>query len=263
MTRYLLRIEYDGAPFWGWQRQDGGPTVQGTIEAAAKKLTGEETLVYGAGRTDAGVHARGQAAHIDLTGNIPERKVADALNAHLRPSPIAVLSAQAVPDDFHARFNAAKRYYRYEILNRRADLTLDDGLVWRIPYALNADDMQKAANLLIGQHDFSTFRDTQCQSKSPIKTLDTLEVTRMGTRVVITCSALSFLHKQVRSMVGSLVEVGRGQHSVAWLGQALAAKDRTACGPVAPPDGLYLEHVDYPDLESPQTPPASVRSAGA
>jgi len=204
MTRYLLRIEYDGAPFWGWQRQDNGPTVQGTIETAAKKLTGQETLVYGAGRT-------------------------------------------------------AKRYYRYEILNRRADLTLDDGLVWRIPYALNTDDMQEAANLLIGRHDFSTFRDTQCQSKSPVKTLDALEVTRMGTRVVITCSALSFLHKQVRSMVGSLVEVGRGQQSVAWLGEALAAKERTACGPVAPPDGLYLEHVDYPDLQSPQTPPASVR----
>jgi len=257
MTRYLLRIEYDGAPFWGWQRQDNGPTVQGTIEAAAKQLTGEETLVYGAGRTDAGVHARGQAAHIDLTGNIPEHKVADALNAHLRPSPVAVLSAQAVPDDFHARFNAAKRYYRYEILNRRADLTLDDGLVWRIPYALNTDDMQKAANLLIGQHDFSTFRDTQCQSKSPVKTLDALQVTRMGTRVVITCSALSFLHKQVRSMVGSLVEVGRGQQDADWVAKILAAQDRTKCGPVAPPDGLYLEAVDYPAFENGDTQNAS------
>jgi len=259
MTRYLLRIEYNGAPFWGWQRQDDGPTVQGALENAAEKLTRMPTLVYGAGRTDAGVHARGQAAHIDLPDNIPERKIADALNAHLRPVPVAVLSAQAVPDDFHARFNAAKRYYRYELLNRRADLTLDDGLVWRIPYALNTDDMQAAANALIGKHDFSTFRDTQCQSKSPIKTLDALTVARHGTRVVITCSAQSFLHKQVRSIVGSLVEVGRGQESVDWMSNALAAKDRTACGPVAPPDGLYLEHVDYPGLAAPGTPPASTR----
>lgn len=260
MTRYLLRVEYDGGPYWGWQRQDNGPTVQGALEAAAKKLTGEETLVYGAGRTDAGVHARGQAAHIDLHGAIPERKVADALNAHLRPEPVAVLSAQAVPDDFHARFNATKRYYRYEIINRRADLTLDNGLAWRIPYALDTDNMQTAAQTLLGRHDFSTFRDTQCQSKSPIKTLDALNITRQGTRIIITCSALSFLHKQVRSMVGSLVEVGRGQQKTSWIGDILAATDRTACGPVAPPDGLYLESVDYPDIAPARTPPASIRT---
>ena len=259
MTRYLLRIEYNGAPFWGWQRQDGGSTVQGELEAAATKLTGAPTLVYGAGRTDAGVHARGQAAHIDLREDIPERKVADALNAHLRPHPIAVLSAQAVSDEFHARFNATKRYYRYEVSNRRADLTLDKGLTWRIPYALNTEDMQAAVNALIGQHDFSTFRDTLCQAKSPIKTLDELTVTRQGTHITFTCSARSFLHKQVRSIVGSLVEVGRGQQSVAWMGDILAAKDRTACGPVAPPDGLYLEHVDYPGLPTPKTPPAHTR----
>ena len=253
MTRYLLRIEYNGGPFWGWQRQDDGPTVQGTLEAAAKKLTGQETLVYGAGRTDAGVHARGQAAHIDLHGAIPEHKVADALNAHLRPAPIAVLSARAVPDEFHARFSAAKRFYRYEILNRRAGLTFDAGFVWRAPYPLDTDNMQAAAKSLIGEHDFSTFRDTQCQAKSPVKTLDRLNVSRIGSRIHVTCSAQSFLHKQVRSMVGSLVEVGRGQEPVAWLGEALAAKDRTACGPVAPLDGLYLEHVEYPNLEESAT----------
>ena len=251
MTRYLLRIEYNGGPFWGWQRQDDGPTVQGTLETAAKKLTGQETLVYGAGRTDAGVHARGQAAHIDLHGAIPEHKVADALNAHLRPAPIAVLSARAVPDEFHARFSAAKRFYRYEILNRRAGLTFDAGFVWRAPYPLDTDNMQAAAKSLIGEHDFSTFRDTQCQAKSPVKTLDALNVSRIGSRIDITCSAQSFLHKQVRSMVGSLVEVGRGQQSVGWLTDILQAKDRTACGPVAPPDGLYLEHVDYPSLKEP------------
>ena len=199
------------------------------------------------------VHARGQAAHIDLPDDFPARKVADALNAHLRPAPIAVLSARAVPDEFHARFSAAKRFYRYEILNRRADLTLDTGFVWRIPYPLDTDNMQAAAEALIGEHDFSTFRDTQCQAKSPVKTLDKLNVSRVGSRIHVTCSAQSFLHKQVRSMVGSLVEVGRGQEPVAWLGQALAAKDRTACGPVAPPDGLYLEHVEYPSLEESAT----------
>jgi len=198
MTRYLLRIEYDGSPFWGWQRQDNGPTVQGALEAAAEKVIGEPVTVYGAGRTDAGVHARGQAAHIDMPDSFPARKVADALNAHLRPALVAVLSAQAVPDEFHARFDATKRYYRYEVVSRRAGLTVDDGLVWRTPYPLDAENMQAAAKALIGRHDFSTFRDTQCQSKSPIKTLDTLDVSRVGEKITITCSALSFLHKQVR-----------------------------------------------------------------
>jgi tRNA pseudouridine38-40 synthase len=249
MTRYLLRIEYDGAPFWGWQRQDDGPTVQGTLEAAAEKLNGTPAIVYGAGRTDAGVHARGQAAHIDLRPDIPARKIADALNAHLRPHPVAVLSAQAVPDAFHARFHATKRHYRYIILNRRADLTVDHGLAWRVPYALDEQAMTKAAGHLLGRHDFSTFRDTQCQSRTPVKTLDALAVTRTGDRIEITCSALSFLHKQVRSMVGSLVEVGRGQQDADWIAEILAAQDRTKCGPVAPPDGLYLEAVEYPTPE--------------
>lgn len=256
MTRYLLRIEYDGGPYWGWQRQEDGPTVQGVLETAAAHLNGAPTIVYGAGRTDAGVHARGQAAHIDLRDDLPDRKIADALNAHLRPAPVSVLSAQAVADGFHARFHATKRHYRYEILNRRAAATLDQGRVWRVPYALNTDDMQTAAQILIGEHDFTTFRDTQCQSNSPIKTLDHLSVSRTGERVTITCSALSFLHKQVRSMVGSLVEIGRGQHSVGWLEDALAARDRTTCGQVAPPDGLYLEYVHYPSLKPADTPAA-------
>lgn len=250
MTRYLLRIEYDGGPFWGWQRQDDGPTVQGALEAAARKLSGEPVTVYGAGRTDAGVHATGQAAHIDLRADIPARKVADALNAHLRPHPVAVLTAREVPDEFHARFDATQRFYRYIIQNRRADLTVDHGLAWRVPYPLDEAAMQAAANHLLGQHDFSTFRDTQCQSKTPTKTLGTLDIMRSGTRIDITCSALSFLHKQVRSMVGSLVEVGRGQKPAQWMADILAATDRTACGPVAPPDGLYLEKVYYPALDT-------------
>lgn len=249
MTRYLLRIEYDGEPFWGWQKQEDGPTVQGALEEAAAKLNGAPVLVYGAGRTDAGVHARGQAAHVDLRDDIPARKVADALNAHLRPNAVCVLSAKAVPDEFHARFNATKRFYRYQIIARRADLTLDHGLSWRIPYPLDTDAMQEAAQGLVGQHDFSTFRDTQCQAKSPVKTLDALAVSRAGDRIDITCSAQSFLHKQVRSMVGSLVEVGRGQQDVSWMKEILDARTRTACGPVAPPEGLYLEHVLYPELE--------------
>lgn len=249
MTRYLLRIEYDGSPYWGWQRQDDGPTVQGVLETAAEKLNGSPVIVYGAGRTDAGVHATGQAAHIDLRDDIDPRKVADALNAHLRPDPIAVLSAQAVPDEFHARFNATERQYRYIIINRRAGLTIDQGRAWRVPYALDEDAMSAGAKLLVGKHDFSTFRDTQCQSKTPVKTLDSLDVSRFADRIEVTCSARSFLHKQVRSMVGSLVELGRGFKDADWLADVLAACDRTRCGPVAPPDGLYLEHVIYPELD--------------
>lgn len=253
MTRYLLRVEYDGRPFWGWQRQDDGLTVQGVLEVAAARLNGSATMVYGAGRTDAGVHATGQAAHIDLRDDIPARKVADALNAHLRPHPVAVLSARAVETDFHARFDATKRYYRYVIFNRRADLTIDHGHAWRVPYALDEMAMQAGAQHLIGQHDFSTFRDTQCQSKTPVKTLDALDVARFGDRIEVTCSALSFLHKQVRSMVGSLVEVGRGQKPAGWMADILAARDRTVCGPVAPADGLFLEKVFYPKLADQET----------
>lgn len=248
MTRYLLRIEYDGTPFWGWQRQEDGPTVQGALEEAVQKLAGCTPVIYGAGRTDAGVHATGQAAHIDLPDAFPAQKVADAFNYHLRPAPIAVLSAHPVTDSFHARFDADKRYYRYVLSNRRADLTLEVDRAWRIAAPLDAEAMHDAAQRLIGEHDFTTFRDTQCQAKTPIKHLDEIAVRRTETRIDITCAAPSFLHRQVRSIVGSLVEIGRGQRDAEWLSDILGARDRKSCGPVAPACGLYLEHVHYPTL---------------
>ena len=249
MTRYLLRIEYDGGPFFGWQRQNDVDTVQGMIEIALKKIQGEAVTLFGAGRTDAGVHATGQAAHIDLRDDFPARKVADALNYHLRPDPIAVLSAEIVPDDFHARFDATERRYRYIIENRRADLTLDYGRAWRVAQTLDHEAMQRAAQALIGEHDFTTFRDVQCQSKSPVKTLDEINVYRFGSRLELTFRARSFLHRQVRSITGSLVDVGRGVQPESWIADILAAKDRKACGPVAPCDGLYLEDVIYERLK--------------
>ncbi|MFN7180072.1 tRNA pseudouridine(38-40) synthase TruA [Hyphomonas sp.] len=245
MPRYKLLIEYHGGPYQGWMRLPGKPTVQGVLEAAAAKLDGHPVEVLGAGRTDAGVHATGQVAHLDLEQDRPA-KVADALNAHLRPHPIAVLKAEKVSEDFHARFSATTRHYRYIIINRRADLALERGLAWRVPSKLDAAAMHDAAQLLLGLHDFTTFRDTACQAASPVKTLDRLDVARFGDRIEITCSAQSFLHRQVRSMVGSLVEVGRARHPVSWIGDILKAADRTQCGPIAPADGLYLERVDYP-----------------
>lgn len=246
MTRVRLLIEYDGAPFSGWQRQPDMPTVQGALEAAAFHLNQANTTIQGAGRTDAGVHARGQVAHFDLIKNIPENKVADAFNAHLRPNPVSVLDAKFVDDEFHARFHATARHYRYIIENRRADLSLDRGRAWRIGAPLDIDAMQEGANLLIGQHDFTTFRDTLCQADSPVRTLDRIELIRRGRQIHVEYSARSFLHRQVRSITGSLVEVGRGKFAANWITDILNAKDRTACGPVAPADGLYLEHIDYP-----------------
>ncbi|MEM7661337.1 MAG: tRNA pseudouridine(38-40) synthase TruA [Pseudomonadota bacterium] len=248
VTRYLLRIEYDGGPFVGWQRQDDQESVQGCLEDAAEKLNGSPVDVFGAGRTDAGVHATGQAAHINVRSDIPARKIADALNFHLRPAPIAVLAAEPVHPEFHSRFAATKRHYRYRIVSRRADLALDVGRVWRVPVKLNVEAMAKAASYLIGRHDFSTFRDAQCQAKSPVRTLDHLSIEGDSETISVTCSALSFLHRQVRSIVGSLVEVGRGQQTPEWMGEILAARDRKACGPVAPAAGLYLEQVDYPEV---------------
>ena len=247
MTRYLLRIEYDGTPFVGWQRQVGQPSVQEALETAASALNGTPVQVFGAGRTDAGVHATGQAAHIDVRESLPAGKIADAMNFHLRPEPIAVLSSVAVSDDTHARFSALARHYTYRIVNRRADLAIAANRAWRIPAPLDADAMHAAAQHLVGQHDFSTFRDAQCQANSPIRTLDEIAVTRTGDEVLVTCSALSFLHRQVRSIVGSLVEVGRAKQAPDWVADILAAKDRATCGPVAPAEGLYLTRVDYPD----------------
>lgn len=245
MKRFKLLIEYDGGPFCGWQRQDGQPSVQEAVERAAEAIDGAPVVVQGSGRTDSGVHATGQVAHLDFQRPIETRKVADALNAHLRPQPVSVLKAEAAAPDFHARFDARQRHYRYIIFNRRADLTLDQGRVWRVGQKLDAALMHKEAQALIGEHDFTTFRDTLCQADSPVKTLDAVSVTRAGDRIDITCSARSFLHRQVRSMVGSLVDIGRGKQKPGWIADILAARDRTTCGPVSPPDGLYLERVDY------------------
>jgi tRNA pseudouridine38-40 synthase len=245
MPRYKLTVEYDGAPFCGWQIQADQLTVQGILTAAVEALSGEQTLVQGAGRTDAGVHARAQVAHVDLTKEWDTDTVRDALNAHLRPYPIAILTAERVADDFNARTSAMKRHYLYRIINRRADLTLEAGRAWRVPRLLDAAAMHKAAQGLVGKHDFTTFRSTECQAKSPLKTLDVLSVGRNGEEVTVSAIARSFLHNQVRSMVGSLVAVGEGKWNADDLAKALAARDRTACGPVAPPEGLYLMKVDY------------------
>ncbi|HXB77414.1 MAG TPA: tRNA pseudouridine(38-40) synthase TruA [Bradyrhizobium sp.] len=245
MPRYKLIIEYDGAPFSGWQIQDNGPSVQGALENAVKAICGEEIRVHGAGRTDAGVHALGQVAHCDIAKPFAPGRLRDGLNAHLRPLPIGVLSAEIVPDNFEARFSAKKRHYLYRIANRRANLALDVGRAWRLPRPLDTDAMHLAAQRLVGKHDFTTFRDSECQAKSPEKTLDQLDVARDGDAVNILTSARSFLHSQVRSMVGSLVWVGEGRWCADDLAAALAARSRAACGPVAPPDGLYLVRVDY------------------
>jgi len=245
MPRYKLTIEYDGAPFAGWQVQAEQTTVQGVLMAAIEALSGEKAPVQGAGRTDAGVHARAQVAHVDLAKDWDTDTVRDALNAHLRPYPVAVLTAEKATADFNARTSAVKRHYLYRIVNRRADLTLDLGRVWRVPRPLDADAMHAAAQRLVGKHDFTTFRSTECQAKSPVKTLDQLDVARDGDEVSVSASARSFLHNQVRSMVGSLVMVGEGKWSADDLAGALQVRDRTACGQVAPPDGLYLMKVDY------------------
>ena len=245
MPRYRLTIEYDGAPFAGWQIQAERLTVQGALTEAVRALTGEAVLVQGAGRTDAGVHALAQVAHLDLAKDWEPDTVRDALNAHLRPHPVAVLAAELVPESFNARTSARKRHYRYDIVNRRADLALERGRAWRVPRPLNAEAMHRAAQQLIGRHDFTTFRAAECQARSPLKTLDRLDVARGNDRIHVFAAARSFLHTQVRSMVGSLVMVGEGRWSADDLARALAAHDRTACGQVAPPDGLYLVAVDY------------------
>ncbi len=245
MPRYKLTIEDDGGPFFGWQLQDKLPTVQGALEAAVQAMAGEAVRVHGSGRTDAGVHALGQVAHCDIAKPFRADRLRDGLNAHLRPHPIAVLEAEIVPDSFEARFSARKRHYLYRISNRRANLAIDVGRAWRIPRRLDTDAMHEAARLLLGRHDFTTFRDTECQAKSPEKTLDQLDVQREGDAVSIVTSARSFLHSQVRSMVGSLVWVGEGRWRAADLAAALAARNRAACGVVAPPEGLYLVRVEY------------------
>jgi len=245
MPRYKLLIEYDGTPFAGWQIQANGASVQGALTAALEAFCGERAHVQGAGRTDAGVHALGQVAHVDLVKEADPETLRDALNAHLRPHPIAVLEAAVVAKEFDARFSATRRYYLYRIVNRRADLAIDRARAWRIARPLDAQSMRAAAQHLVGRHDFTTFRAAECQAKSPVKTLDRLDVERSGDEVRIEAAARSFLHHQVRSMVGSLALVGEGKWQPDDVARALAACDRSACGPVAPPDGLYLVRVEY------------------
>ncbi len=245
MPRYKILVEYDGAPFAGWQYQENSPSVQRAIMTAVEAFSGEKVMVQGAGRTDAGVHALGQVAHFDLMSDRETDTVRDAINAHLRPLPVAILSAEKVPGGFDARRSAVRRHYLYRIANRRPDLALDRGRAWRIPRRLDAEAMHVGAQRLVGRHDFTTFRSTECQAKSPEKTLDRLDVSRVGDEIHISAVARSFLHNQVRSMVGSLVPVGDGKWQAVDVTRALEARDRSACGPVAPPDGLYLVKVDY------------------
>lgn len=246
MPRYRLTIEYDGTPFVGWQRQADGISVQGALEDAIFKFTGEAAGVRGAGRTDAGVHALAQVAHVDLQRPWEPHRVRDAMNFHLKPHPVAILDCAAVADGFDARFSATNRHYLYRLLTRRTRPVLDRNRVWWITHALDAEAMADAATVFIGHHDFTTFRAVQCQAASPVKTLDTFTVTRTGDEIACRVSARSFLHNQVRSMVGSLKLVGEGKWTKADLAAALAARQRSACGPVAPAAGLYLAAVDYP-----------------
>ncbi len=245
MPRYRILLEYDGAPFAGWQRQENGPSVQAALEQAIFRLSSETVTVTGAGRTDAGVHALGQMAHFDLEKTFAADSVRDALNYHLRPAPIAVIEAAIAAPEFHARFSATARTYFYRILCRRSPPALDRGRVWHLMRNLDARAMHEAAQFLVGQHDFTTFRSSECQAKSPVKTLDRLDVRRAGNEIHVEARARSFLHNQVRSMVGSLKLVGEGKWQPADVTAALEAKDRARCGPVAPPEGLYLVRVDY------------------
>lgn len=245
MPRYKLTIEYDGAPYQGWQWQENGPSVQGAIAAAGAKLNSAPVTLYGSGRTDSGVHALAQIAHIDLDKALRADKVRDGLNFHLSKHPISILNAENVDAEWHARFDAIERQYLYRIVDRRPRLALDIGRVWRIPVPLDVDAMHDAAQTLVGAHDFTTFRDTQCQSKSPVKTVDEISILRAGYEIHCHFRARSFLHKQVRSFVGTLVEVGLGKWDSENMQAALEARDRRECGPVAPPDGLYLTKVIY------------------
>jgi tRNA pseudouridine38-40 synthase len=245
MPRYRLTLEYDGGPFVGWQRQAQGASIQGALEDAIEKLSSERVTVTGAGRTDAGVHALGQVAHFDLEKIFEAGKVRDALNHYLRPHPVVVLDAEVADGEFHARFSAKSRHYLFRILNRRSPPGLDAGRVWHVSHHLDADAMQAAAQFLIGQHDFTTFRAAECQAQSPVKTLDRLDVSRRADEIHIEASARSFLHHQIRSFAGTLKLVGEGKWLPKDVKAALDARDRSACGPVSPPDGLYLARVDY------------------
>jgi len=245
MPRYKLILEFDGGPFVGWQRQDNGVAVQSVLEEAVFGFSGERVTAFSAGRTDAGVHALAMPAHFDLMKEADADTVREAVNYHLKPAPIAVISAERVGEDFHARFSAKRRHYRYRIVNRRAPLTLDAGRAWRLAPPLDAEAMHMAAQALVGRHDFTTFRASTCQAESPVKTLSSIAVTRSGDNVFIETSARSFLHHQVRSIVGSLVETGLGRWSVADFTEAFESCNRQRCGQVSPAEGLYFLRADY------------------
>ncbi|WP_186387396.1 tRNA pseudouridine(38-40) synthase TruA [Stappia sp. TSB10P1A] len=249
MPRYKLTVDYDGRPFVGWQRQANGPSVQAVIERAVTAFSGETVTIGGAGRTDAGVHATGQVAHLDLEKDWPAATVLGALNFHCQPDPVAILACEKMQEGFDARFSAIRRHYRYRIVNRLAPLTHDLGLAWHVKKPLDAEAMHAAAQVFVGHHDFTTFRHSRCQAKSPWKTLEAFSVRREGESIIAECSSRSFLHNQVRSMVGTLRLVGEGRWGAEDVARALAARDREACGPVAPPDGLYLTRVDYRPAE--------------
>ena len=251
MTRFALTLEFDGTPFVGLQRQGAGPSVQQAVEAAAQRVTGEEVTLHSAGRTDAGVHALAMRSHLDIEKPIAPFRLMEALNAHLRPDPIAVTACEIVPDDWHARFSCIGRSYLYRIANRRAPLTLEANRAWQVAQPLDAEAMHRAAQALTGRHDFTTFRSAHCQSTSPVKTLDRLDVERVGEEVHIHAAARSFLHHQVRSMVGCLALVGMGRWREEQLADALEARDRAALGLNAPPHGLYFVAATYPPEENP------------
>lgn len=246
MTRFALTVEFDGGPFYGLQRQKDGPSVQQALEQAIHGVTGEDVRVHAAGRTDAGVHALAMRVHADIAKDIAPFRLMEAVNAHLRPAPVAVIACEAVDEDWHARFSCTGRSYLYRILNRRAGPTLDKGRVWHVAAELDAAAMHEAAQVLVGRHDFTTFRSVHCQSNSPVKTLDRLDVSREGDEVHIRAAARSFLHHQVRSMVGCLALIGMGRWNADTLASALAARDRQELGLNAPPEGLYFVRATYP-----------------
>lgn len=259
MPRYRMTVEYDGVPYVGWQRQDNGPSAQGAIEKAILSLSGETVSIRGAGRTDSGVHAMGQVIHADLSKDWSVYKLQNALNAHLRLAGerVSILDVTAVDERFDARFSALRRHYLYRIIARRAPLALEAGRAWWVPKVLDHEAMHAAAQTLVGNHDFTTFRSAHCQANSPVRTLDRLDVTRSGDLIEIRATAQSFLHNQIRSFAGTLKQAGEGKWSVDDVRAALEARDRKACGPVAPPEGLYFMQVDYPDNPDAR-PPRSI-----